>query len=155
MKKVLCFLLAGILCLSLVGCGEQYEDTNGPDDYSLETITDENIIKQDIGASGLKYTEMELGDLLSSSEYSSNDFNGVELLYTTNFIMESDVYVYIGTMSVNSGNFKLAVVCDGEIIKEIPIDTFNEQFLFEDLKGDFSVVVAGESADFEFYMDIY
>ena len=30
-----------------------FEDTNGASDFSLQTITDENIINQDIGASGL------------------------------------------------------------------------------------------------------
>ena len=30
------------------------EDINGPDDYTLTTITDENIIKQDMGALNVK-----------------------------------------------------------------------------------------------------
>ena len=41
-----------------------------------------------------------------------------------------------------------------KIIKEIPIDSFNETFYFEDLTGTFSIHVAGESASFDFHIDI-
>ena len=154
MKKLVCFLLAILLSLSLVACGEEYEDTNGPDDFSLQTITDENIVNLDIGASNLSYKEQNVGSL-HSSEYYSDNYNGVSQIYLEGFVGKSDVTVYIGTMSVTAGNFKLAVVLDDEIIQEIPIDTFNEEFFFEDIKGDFSIVVAGESAEFEFYLDVY
>ena len=33
---------------------EHIEDTNGAENYALQTITDENIIKRDVGAMGLK-----------------------------------------------------------------------------------------------------
>ena len=153
MKKLLCAALTAVLSFTLVGCGEQYEDTNGADDFSLQTITDENIIKQDIGASGLGYSETDIG-LLKSSEYSAKNFNGVESIYLTNFIGKSDVRVYVGTMNVKSGNFKLAVVLNDEIIKEIPLDAFNEDFYFEDIKGTFQIVAAGESAAVEFYVEV-
>ena len=154
MKKLLSLLFVAVLCLSLTACGETYEDTNGADDFTLQTITDENIIKMDTGASGLSYEETNVG-LLKSSEYSAKNFNGVEQIYFTSFIGKSDVEVYIGHMNVEKGNFKLAVVLDDEIIKEIPLDAFSESYYFEDIKGDFSVRVAGESAAFDFYIDIY
>lgn len=153
MKKLLSFLLMILLCLTLAGC-EEYEDTNGADDFTLQTITDENIIKMDIGSSGLTYKETNVGGL-KTSEYSSKNFNGVDEIYVTSYILESDVEIYIGHMSVEKGNFKLAVILDDEIIKEIPLDAFSESYYFEDIKGDFSVRVAGESAAFEFYIDIY
>lgn len=154
MKKILSAILAAMMCLSLAACGTEYEDTNG-DDHTLQTITDDNIIALDLGASGLNYSEESLDGVLYSSEYSSKNFNGVEQIYLTNFIGPSDVSVYIGTMSVESGNFKLAVVNNGEIIHEFALDTFNEEFLFEDIEGDFSICVAGESAEFSFYISIY
>lgn len=154
-KKMFIFLLAAMMCFSLTACGEEYEDTNGADDFSLQTITDENIIKRDIGASGLSYSEEELGAGLESSEYYSDNFNGVEQIYLNTYFGKSDVTVYIGTMSVEKGNFKMAVILNDEIIKEIPLDTFNEIFYFEDISGDFSIVVAGESADFEFSINVY
>ncbi len=154
MKKILSLILVAIMCVGLVACGSKYEDTNGEDNFTLQTITDENIINLDTGASGLSYTEQNLGDIIHSSEYSSKNFNGVEQIYLTNFIAPSDVYVYIGHMDVTGGNFKLAIVNDDKIIEEIPLDAFNEDYLFENITGSFAVHVAGECAAFSFYMDI-
>ena len=155
MKKALCLLAAVLLCFGVSGCGgEGYEDTNGADDFTLETITDENIINLDVGASGLSYSEENIGDVLSSAEYSSKNFNGVEQIFLENYILPSDVQVYIGTMNVTEGNFKLVAVLDGEIIQEFPLDAFNETFTFEDIEGEFSIHVAGENAAFDFYLEV-
>jgi hypothetical protein len=153
MKKVLCILFVLVFAVALTGCGVEIADTNGPDDTSLATITEENIINMDIGSSGLNYTETEVGALLSS-EYSSKNFNGVERIYLTNFIGKSDIRVYIGHMNVESGNFKLVVVNNEEIIHEFALDTFGEEFWFEDLTGEFAIHVAGESAEFDFHIQI-
>ena len=153
MRKLLSLILICCLCFAFVGCGTKYEDTNGEDNFELETITDENIINMDIGSSGLNYTETEVGALLSS-EYSSKNFNGVERIYLTNFIGKSDIRVYIGHMNVESGNFKLVVVNNEEIIHEFALDTFGEEFWFEDLTGEFAIHVVGESAEFDFHIQI-
>lgn len=154
MKKIASVLLAGLLCLSLGGCGTEYEDTNGEDNFTLQTITDRNIIDLDTGASGLRYSQDSIDDTVVSSEYSAKNFNGVEQIYLTNFIGSSDATVYIGHMNVKSGNFKLAVINNDEIIQEIPLDAFNDTFYFEDLNGSFSIHVAGESAAFSFYLSV-
>lgn len=155
MKKIIAVLMVCAICVTLSGCGTTYEDTNGDDVFTLQTITDKNIIFLETGASGLAYTESKLGDSVTSSEYSSKNFNGVSQIFLTNFITESDIRVYIGHMEVNSGNFKLVAINDDKIIKEFPLDSFNEEFLFEDIKGTFSIHIAGESANFEFYIDVY
>lgn len=155
MKKVMSLMLAAAMCLSLAACGTEYEDTNGEEDYTLQTITDENIIALDIGASGLSYSEDSLDGATISSEFSAKSFNGVERIYFASYILPSDVNVYIGTMNVKSGNFKLAVVNNDEIIHEFALDTFSETFCFEDITGDFFICVAGEDAAFSFYIDVY
>lgn len=154
MKKIASVLLAGVLFLGLTGCGSQYKDTNGSDDFTLQTITDQNIIDLDTGASGLRYSEESIDGVAISAEYSAKKFNGVEQIYLTNFIAPSDVSLYIGHMEVTDGNFKLAVLNNDEIIREIPLDAFNETFCFEDLEGSFSIHVAGESAAFSFYLQV-
>lgn len=154
MKRYISIILTVCLVLTLSGCGTQYEDTNGIDDFSLQTITEQNIINMDIGASGLSYTKESLGDVLHSSEYSSRNFNGVEQIYLTNFLLPSDISVYIGHMNVKQGNFTLVVLNNDEIIHEFALDTFGETFRFEDITGSFSIRVAGESAAFEFYIDV-
>ena len=47
MKKLLSCILIGGMCVALSGCGDTYEDTNGAEDFTLQTITDENIINMD------------------------------------------------------------------------------------------------------------
>lgn len=153
MKKLLTLLLTFLLCFTLSGCGETYEDTNGDNNFKLQTITDEDIIHLRTGGSNLTYKETELAGI-KSSEYTSKNFNGVEQLYLTDYIMKSDVCVYIGHMTVNSGNFRLVVINNEEIIKDIPLDAFGEEFWFYDIKGEFSVHVAGESANFTFHMQV-
>ena len=140
--------------MNLAGCGTQYEDTNGAEDFTLQTITDENIINLEVGASGLTYTENNLANVISSSEYSSKNFNGVEQIYLTNFILPSDIELYIGHLNVKNGNFKMVVINNDEIIHEFALDTFNETFYFENITGSFSIHVAGENANFEFHINI-
>lgn len=154
MKKLLSLILVICVCFICTGCGTEYEDTNGADNFTLQTITDDEIINLSTGASGLTYKESNLGAFLHSSEYSAKNFNGVEQIYLTNFIGKSDIQVYIGHMNVESGNFKLVVINNSKIIHEFDLDTFNETFYFEDLKGDFSIHVAGECAKFDFHIDI-
>ena len=73
----------------------------------------------------------------------------------TNFIGKSDIHVYIVHLNVESGNFRLVVINDDKIIKDIPLDAFGETFYFEDLKGTFAIRVAGESAKCDFHIEVY
>ena len=152
--KIFKVLLIGLVCIGLCACGTKYEDTNGENNYNLQTITDENIINLDVGASNLGYKESNIMGI-TSSEYYSKDFNGVEQLYLTDYILESDPILTVNYINVKSGNFKFVVILDDEIIKVIPNDAFAQTYYFEDIKGTFSIHVAGESAnvEFDFYVE--
>lgn len=125
------------------------EDTNGPDNYALTTITDENIIKQDVGALNMKRTSGILNDGIT---FSSNKFTGVYEVFITNFLFDSDFRMDLTGFYVNGGNFKMAIANNGEIIATVEPDMFADVEL-HDLNGSFSLVIAGESADFEFTLD--
>ena len=154
MRKFVSGILILGLCISLFGCStETYEDTNGADDFTLQTITDENIVNLDVGGAGMSRSETKLGPI-SSVEYSSKSFNGVYEIEQTNFILPSDVAVYVGHLNVKSGNFKLAIVNDDAVIFEIPLDSFGDTYYFEDLKGHFAIRAAGESAAVEFFVEM-
>ena len=128
---------------------EHIEDTNGPDNYALTTITDENIVKQDMGALNVKKSTGPLNDGIT---FSSNKFTGVYRVFQTNFLFDSDFLMQLAGFNVNSGNFKMAVVNNGEIIATVEPGLFVTCEL-SDLNGSFELVIAGESADFEFTLD--
>lgn len=57
-------------------------------------------------------------------------------------------------MNVKSGNFRLVVVNNDEIIYDFPLDTFNEEIWFHEIVGSFAIHVAGESASFKFDVQV-
>ena len=53
MKRIFALLLTLALALSLTACGSvKIEDTNGPDNFALNTITDQNILNLDLPSGG-------------------------------------------------------------------------------------------------------
>ena len=127
---------------------EHIEDTNGADNFELQTITDEDIAKIEMGSLNVG---VSTNNITNMTEISSSKFTGVyEVLYT-NLIGKSDFMLNIYDFQINSGNFKMVVVHDGEIVHTITPENA-EEFLLEDISGTVSLVIAGESADFSFEM---
>lgn len=125
------------------------EDTNGPDDYTLTTITDENIIKQDMGALNVSKSTGLLNDGVT---FKSDKFTGVYRVFQTNFFFDSDFLMDVAGFWVNNGNFRMCIVNDGKIIANVEPGMFATCEL-SDLNGSFELVIAGESADFEFTLN--
>lgn len=128
---------------------EYIEDQNGPDDYTLAVITDENIIKQDMGALNIS---MSTGLLNDGVTFKSDKFTGVYRVFLTNFLFDSDFLMDVTGFYVNSGNFRMCIVNDGKIIADVEPGMFATCEL-SDLNGSFELIIAGESADFEFSLD--
>lgn len=156
-NKKASLLAAGIMaafCL-LAGCSflgsdlEHIEDTNGAEDYSLAVITEEDIIKQEMGALNIK---MSTGLLNDGITFSSKKFTGVYQIFVTNFFFDSDFRMDVTGFYVNGGNFQMSLVNNDELVAVVEPDMFAECQL-SDLNGSFSLVIAGESADFEFTLD--
>lgn len=130
---------------------EHIEDTNGAENFALQTITDENIINHDIGSLNV---DTSTNNITNMTEISSKKFTGVyEVLYT-NLLGKSDFMLNLYDFKVNSGNFKMVVVHDGKIVKTITEENY-EETLIEDINGTVSLIIAGESADFSFKMTTF
>lgn len=153
MKKLFSLMLVLLMFFSLSACGTEYEDTNGDDDFTLQTITDDDIINLRTGSSGMSSRESSVG-AISSSEYSSKNFNGVDQLFQTNYIGNSDVTLTVGYLNVTAGNFRMVVINNDEIIFDVPLGSAAEAYIFEDINGSFAVHVAGESAAVEFNFSV-
>ena len=129
---------------------EHIEDTNGPDDLSLQTITEENIIKLDYGAVG--GPTITRNNVISKTvEFSAKKYTGVTEILYDDYLLASDFYLDISSFEVYEGNFQMVVVCNDEIVATLEPGAIVECHL-EDVKGYISLRIAGESASFSFTM---
>lgn len=141
---------------------EHIEDTNGADNYSLQSITEQDIIEQKMGTRGTvseRETHYDFAGLSVSDgiKYSSNKFTGVYLLHNTTLFKGSDIYVSLAEFVINEGNFAFYVVFDGEVVGKVePSENALAEFRLENVEktGTLEYVIAGESASFEFVAPI-
>ncbi|MBR3976143.1 MAG: hypothetical protein IKJ88_09830 [Clostridia bacterium] len=129
---------------------EHIEDTNGEDVYILQKINDYNIIDMDIGALNVVQSNELFNNLPT---YKSDKFTGVYEIFHENLIANRfDITLYNTT--VNSGNFRIVLVYNDEIVHEFKLNELMQSYTLEDVKGTVSLRIAGESADFKFSYDL-
>ncbi|MBQ8807269.1 MAG: hypothetical protein IJZ68_12635 [Bacteroidaceae bacterium] len=137
---------------------EHIEDTNGKDNYNLQTITEQDVVKQEMGARGTvreRETHLDIAGWSVSEgiRYSSDKFTGVSMLHNTTLMKGSDIHVTLAEYEIKEGNFAFYIVFDGEVVGKItPGDGAYSEFLLENVEktGTLEYVIAGESASFEF-----
>lgn len=149
-KKILTLVMAvGLVCVCAVWFFldgiEHIEDTNGSHDFSLTTITDQDIIDATMGCMGFGRSTHALFDMVT---FSSGKFTGVKEIMWTEVVYSTGVLLHIIDFEVTAGNFKMAVVNDGEIIRVI--QPGEDLVDLGAITGRVSLVIAGESADFTF-----
>ena len=128
---------------------EHIEDTNGADNYNLQVITDQNIIKKDIGALNFKTVDMPM----TLTEYKSNKFTGVAEIFLTNLWGNRfDITIY--NLWVDSGNFKAVLVHNDEIVHEFTNNELTQTYTLKNPSGTVALRIAGESADFTLSYDL-
>ena len=148
MKRIFALLLTLALALSLTACGSvKIEDTNGSDNFALNTITDQNILNLDLPSGG--YGTKTSGLLSKTVTHSGKDFSGVvEVLWTD--MIAGDFVLDLMDYTVTGGNFRMVVVNEDRIIADIEPGT--TQILLEGVKGRVALRIAGESAAYSFSM---
>lgn len=142
MKKILCLLLV-LLSVILSSCS-QIEDTNGPDDYSIVTFTDEDILKGGINTItvGSFRSSSFIGDELKGT-YKVSKLSGtveIEKIRSDRSNINFDI-----DFSCESGNAMLVIVSNGIIVKKIEA---NEKVNFDIVNGNdaYKLIIVGESA---------
>ena len=144
--------------------GEEIEDINGADDYSLAVITEANIIAQDVlptteptRSKNFSIGGISFGD--SGVKFSCKEFSGIYLLASGH--SWGGVTYEFRDLEVRSGNFQICLVWDDEIVATIdpstPADDFGVHRLQVDKDweddGEYKILLVGESAAFSFYSD--
>ncbi len=125
---------------------EHIEDTNGADNYNLQQITDDNIINMDVGALNVGRKKSAVSETVT---YSSDKFTGVTEIFTENMV-SNRFDITVNHVSVKSGNFKMVLVYNDEIVHEFKLNELTQDFTLKNVKGTISLRIAGESADFMF-----
>lgn len=152
-------LLIGIVAVILVGYFvvsmltsnlKHIEDTNGADNYNLQQITEYNIINMDIGALNLTESNELFNNLPT---YKSDKYTGVSEIYMTN-IWGNRFDITLYNLWVESGNFKVVLIHNDEIVHEFKNNELMQSYTLENPNGNVSLRIAGESADFEFSYDL-
>lgn len=134
---------------------EHIEDTNGPDNFTLAVITEEDVIACDMGSAGspgTKESKLSIAGitLKRSVEYFSKQFSGVDELASSYIMAGSILEITIYDFQVESGNFQMYVIADDRIAGTIEPGqevTFRTEVMEP---AWYSIVVAGESAAFSF-----
>lgn len=161
-KRALCRL--GILALSLAlllggfwlwnRSLSHIPDCNGPEDYALATLTDAELLALDSEPTWLMSVKDKTHELQyrAGTAVASKNFSGVYELFRTNYAEPTDFEMNVRGFNLYGGNFKMAVVNNGEVIAEIEPGLYSKCAL-PGLTGEVSLRIAGESAEFVFLLD--
>lgn len=129
------------------------EDVNGPDDTSLATLTEADILSDSIADKGSRTIYRGSIDLPngwsigSGVKISSDELSGVTEILWANYILPSDFYLEVSMFAVEAGNARLYIVNNDQIVAVLEPGE-DMTCLLEDLTGRTAVRLATESADF-------
>ena len=146
MKKIIVLVFSFFILLTLSGC--HIKDTNGEDDFSLVELTDEDFFKANSSSTTMS-TRTQINNKV---KIKVKKFSGVELLDSI-YVKNKKLTIKLSS-EVKSGNFKIVVIKDDEIIKVLNINEANQEFVIENANGEYLLKVAGESANFSIDYEI-
>ena len=142
MKKLLAIALIISTLIALCSC-TMIKDTNGADDTSLCTITDEDIIN------GMTPTAILTTTFSINERYSigMKYFSGVDdIAY---FDMNGEDITVTLSAEVKKGNFAVVLVNDGKIVGRFDTSGEDSTVTLEKAYGYVYIRAAGESANFK------
>lgn len=141
MKRITAILLVILLSFILPSCASLViEDTNGPDDYSLQTITDEQIIFGMNTSKMMSFTST----VNNNTTAKCRSLSGVQTLCSYN--INGDLTVNV-TSEVNSGNARLVLIINEKIINDFNING-SSTYTLTQVSGLAEIKIAGESANY-------
>lgn len=151
MKKFLAIVLTLAVLAGLSGCMSHIEDTNGPDDTSLTTLTDEDILGRSLSCTKLMSSTVTRGN---TTRCKAGKFSGVEDLYESDLIWASGTTISVDA-AVTEGNARLVLLLDGEIIHEFDVNGTGQTFSLGEFSGKLCLRIAGESAKYDITFSVY
>lgn len=147
MKKINLVILCLIFIVTLSSCSRHIADTNGNDDFSLTTISTQNIVESNncVKSGAVK---IQKG---TSTSVKAKKFSGVETLHT--FQLNSSSLHMVVDARVNSGNLRLLLCNKHDVLDEIAINSGKQEVNIPVTADTVYLKVAGESANFAVNFD--
>ena len=143
-KKLMLFMISFLL----TGCGVSHiEDTNGLDNYNLQTLTEDDLLKTTSSYVARNYISISKGNEIKCG---SQKFSGIKTLEVINI---KDDCIFTFESNVSSGNFLIAIVNNDGIEGYVSANEY-KTFRFSSDFGNCKLKVAGESAEFELKVTI-
>ncbi len=142
MKKYFLFI---ILLLCLTSCTFSHtKDTNGPENFTIQTFTDEEILTNNTNL--YSHSRYSRSETKFNIEYggTAKKYSGVDEIEEYN---NSSSFTLTLTNNVESGNFCVVIIYNNTIIDRIPANTtYTKNFLES---GKYLIKIVGESAKFD------
>lgn len=145
-------VVAAIAFFPTIGSNvKEYKDTNGENDFSLCKITDEDIIE---GMDSSTLNIVTFDEEQNEYWYLGKYFNGSTSLSTGTPLTKNNT-INIQKFSVTKGNARLLILADNTIVHDFIPNESNQELSLNNLQGDISLVIAGESTNFEVIFKVY
>ena len=153
-------MIVGSLILAGINEKRHIVDTNGPDNYELQTLEKAELILGKNSYFGDKLSFGQEGDA-SGADYALYDYDNIhfkmERITGTAVLQTSrgltDTLVLNFDTKVHSGNCEIVILLDSKIYQRVDVNT-QQTIEIENAKDkEFSVVIGAESANVEIYID--
>lgn len=145
MKKINLVILCLFFVVTLTSCTHHIADTNGKDDFSLTTIPVQNIVD---GNDCIKRGAVKI-QKGKSGVIKVKKFSGVDTLHKFQ-LNSASLHLEIDP-KVNSGNMKLLLCTDNEVVSDILLNNGPQVIDIPVSADTIYLKVGGESANF--YID--
>ena len=143
MRKLLCTMLVLFILVSLEGCMmTSYEDTNGEDNFFLQSLTDQDIIYGTNTTTVMTST----ATVNNRTTCKAKTINGVKELFMQK--MQNEILDIVVSCQITQGNARLVLLVDDKIVHDFALNKENQHFTLENVTGKVRLKVAGESAGY-------
>lgn len=149
-------ILAGSFVLIAINEKRHVVDTNGPDNYDLQTIDDSRFLPGNLSSFGDRPSDGKSGESSGADEggrdydeimFQMERMTGTKLIQSTRGL--TDTLVLNFDTKVKSGNCELVIVHDSKIYQRVDVNC-QQTIIIEDAKDKtYYVVVGAESANLE------
>ena len=149
MKTKITLLLLTVLLLIpiLTACGH-IEDTNGPSDPTVVTITDDKILSGVNSYTQVMAVKTEVG---RRATYKADKFSGVTTVISIPYAVGTEMPIRTSILC-EEGNLRVVLIHEDEILCDLPLGE-GQVTVISEPRRDYKIKIAGESTKFSLELE--